>query len=324
MPHSLIAVRVLAWAAMNAPLLRPIAPLAAALALFALPAPAHACSVCGCGDPLVDAASAMPTKGRVRLSLSLTSLTASARSDDDPAMTESLFQLTLEPTLVYSPSERVNVVLSLPIERKAWQLAGGGAPAERLTPMGIGDADLGARYFLWQRSSWGSGSRQNLAVFAGTSLPTGPDDAQLGGVRIDDHAQLGTGSFGPYAGVLYAYHRDPWNLFASVSARVHTTNLYGYHYASALLWAVRGQYRPFDWAAFELGVDGRYNGQDTADGDVQVNTGGLVLDASPGVMLRITGELWLHLRAQIPFATKLNGVQTVGPTFAGFLQYTFG
>ncbi len=295
----------------------------AATVLAVLPAPAHACSVCGCGDPLVDAASSQPVAGRVSLSLSLTTLTASARNDDDPTQTEGLTQTTLQPVVVWSPLSRLNLVLQVPLTRKAWYLTAGDASAERHTGMGLGDVSLGARYFLWQHSDWKAMSRQNLAVFAGTSLPTGPDDTQVAGQRIDDHAQLGTGAFGPYAGLQYAYHRDPWNLFTSVSGRVHTVNRFGYHYASALLWTVRGEYRPVDWAALELGIDGRYNGQDTAGGAAQVNTGGFVLDASPGAMLRVVDKLWFHLRAQIPMATKLNGVQHLGPTLIGFLQYTF-
>ncbi len=296
----------------------------AAVVGLSVPAqPTYACSVCGCGDPLVNAADAMPTKNRIRLSLGAQWLKASAQSDDDPSQTEHLVQETLRPTVVYSPTDNLNLVLQVPLMRKAWSLDGGTQPAESVTALGLGDIKLSGRLFLWQNTDFVARSRQSFGVFAGTSAPTGPNDKTADGERIDDHAQLGTGSFGPYVGLVYAYHRDPWNLYSSVSATYHTTNSYDYQYAPALLWTVRGQWRPLDWLALELGVDGRFNGKDSADGDAQTNTGGLVLAASPGAMARITDSLWLHLRGQLPVYTKLNGVQTVGPVLSAFVQYTF-
>lgn len=287
------------------------------------PSTARACSVCGSGDPLVDVASAEPMAGHLALSLGAEYLTATAASDEDPARTEGLRQLTITPAAVYSPTERINLVLRVPVVRKAWRLTGGGDPEESSTRWGLGDVDLGGRWFLWRHTSWEQQSRQNLAVFAGTTLPTGPDGTEVDGERIDQHAQLGAGAFGPYLGVQYAFHRDPWNLFGSVTGEVHTTNAYDYRYAAALLWSVRGGLRPLDWLAFELGLDGRYNGRDVAEGGPQENTGGLVLAVSPGAMFRVVDTLWVHLRVQIPAITALNGEQSVGPVFQGIVQYTF-
>lgn len=302
-----------------------VATVAAATAAVSTIAPtsARACSVCGCGDPLVDVASSAPLSGQWSLSLRAEYLTASARSDEDPALTEKLAQTTIDASVVYSPTDRINLVLTAPVVGKDWRLRGSPSQAERSHRYGLGDLDFGLRYFVWRRTDLDALSRQNLAVFAGTSLPTGPDATKVNGDRIDQHAQIGTGAFGPYAGVLYAFHKDPWNTFASVSGRIHTTNKYGYRYAPALLWSARGELRPWEFLAFELGVDGRYNGHDTADGERQVNTGGLVVALSPALMARIYDTLWLHLRVQVPVITKLNGVQSVGPTYEGILQYTF-
>src|SRR6185369_4602349 len=165
--------------------------------------------------------------------------------------------------------------------------------------------------------------RQNLALTAGTSLPSGPDDAaDEAGVRIDDHAQLGTGAWGPYVGALYAFHQDPWNVSLDASARYHTANRHGYQYGPALLWSARGQLRLWERVAFGLGVDGRYALQDTLGGEVQTNTGGLVLAATPGVDVNVAGNLWLHAAVQLPFYTALFGAQTVGPVFSASLQYS--
>lgn len=285
-------------------------------------APALACSVCGCGDPLVAAGNSAPQSGALRMSFGWEYLTATSASDTDPAATEHLTQMTFRPEVVYSPLDRLNLVLQVPLVRKDWSLTGGG-DTEAAKPFGLGDVDVGARVFLFQHSDLASQMRQELAISAGSSLPTGSDDVTVDGMRVDDHAQPGTGAFGPYAGLLYAVHRDPWNLTASVSGRVHSTNGYGYHYASALLWSITGLYRAWDPVGFELGVDGRYAGRDRAEGELQANTGGFLLALSPGIRVNATGNLWLDARAQVPVASHLFGVQTVGTTFVVGAQYAF-
>ncbi|HYV49165.1 MAG TPA: hypothetical protein VFA20_30100 [Myxococcaceae bacterium] len=293
-----------------------------AAAVLSVPSTALACSVCGCGDPLVVAGDAMPVSGNFRFALEGEYLSVTAASDEDPAATEGLVQQTIRPVVVVSLLNQLNLVAQVPLTRKAWSLTGG-TTAEEATPLGLGDIDLGARWFLWQSTNMGAGRRQSFALTAGTSLPTGPDDAvDAADVRIDDHAQLGTGAFGPYVGALYAFHQDPWNVSLNASARYHTANGHGYQYAPAALWSARGQIRLWERVAFGVGLDGRYALRDTLDGEVQTNTGGLLLAATPGLDVNIAGELWLHAAVQIPFYTALFGTQTVGPVFSASLQYS--
>ena len=292
--------------------------LAAALGVLVATRLASACSVCGCGDPLVDASDSIPNMAPLRLALDFEVLTASAASDDDPLAEESLTQVTLRPVIVYSPIESLNLVAQIPLVRKDWSLSGDAS--ESATHTGLGDVDLGVRWFFLRTMSLEAMSRQALGVLAGTTLPTGPDDATQDGMRLDDHAQLGTGSFGPYLGLVYAYHRDPWNVFLSGTAQVRTTNSFDYHYGTAVRWSARADYRIVDRFAVELGVDGRYAAKDTAGGEDQVNTGGLLLAAAPGASVNLAGDVWLRGRVQIPFATSLNGDQSVGPTFFASVQ----
>ncbi|HKA89635.1 MAG TPA: hypothetical protein VKE22_18350 [Haliangiales bacterium] len=273
---------------MHGPQLGPsalVGPLCAALALAVVaPSPALACSVCGCGD---------------------------AR--------ESVTQMTLRPVIVYSPIEELNLVLQVPVVLKDWQLASPVA-ATSATRAGLGDIDVGARWFFWRLTSFESQSRQALGLSAGIALPTGPIGASEDGVRLDDHAQVGTGGFAPYVGASYAFHQDPWNLFVSLTGRLRTRNSYGYRYGDALTWSVRADVRVVDPLALELALDGRYAAFDTVDGQDQANTGGLVLAASPGLAVNVAGDVWLHARVQIPFATSLHGDQSVGPIYLAGVQ----
>jgi hypothetical protein len=287
------------------------------------PTVARACSVCGCGDPMVLAGDSMPVSNTLRFALEYEYLTATARSDEQPDRTESLTQMTLRPVVVYSPFSRVNVVLQVPLVRKDWALSPTTTEAsETAVPMGLGDLDLGIRVFLWDSTSIQAQRRQNLALTAGTSFPTGNDDATTAdGERIDQHAQLGTGAWGPYVGALYAFHQDPWNFFLSVTGRFRTTNSFQYKYGDAVLWSAQLRFRVVEPFALQLGVDGRYAGRDRSEGVLQENTGGLVVSAVPGLAWNVSGPIWLLAQVQVPFVTHLFGQQTVGVTATASLQF---
>jgi hypothetical protein len=290
------------------------------VALGLWPAPARACSVCGCGDPLMAAGDANPIAGTFRFAFDYAYLNASAQSDENPLQTESLTQMTFLPLLVYSPTDNLNLVLQIPLLWKSWDLTGGGVPVEAASPFGLGDIEFGLRYFVWKETDLIKLRRQNVALTAGTSIPTGSDDTEVDGERIDQHAQLGTGAWGPYLGALYAFHQDPWNFLATVTGRYRTTNSYGYQYAPALLFSLTARYRIVEPFAVSLGLDGRYAGHDTSDGEIQSNTGGFVLAATPGVNWNVVGDLWLYAQVQIPVVTHLFGVQSVGPVVTVGIQ----
>ena len=294
-----------------------------AAALATTPSVAHACSVCGCGDPLVLAGDSMPVANTVRFALQYEYLTATARSDDEPDRTETLTQMTLRPVVVYSPFSWINLVLQVPLVRKDWALSSTPtAETEPATPTGLGDVDVGVRVFVWDATSIQAMRRQNLALTAGTSFPTGADDATAAdGERIDQHAQLGTGAWGPYVGALYAFHQDPWNFFVSVTGRFRTTNGDQYRFGDAVLWSAQLRYRVVEPFAIQLGVDGRYAGRDRSEGVLQENTGGLVVSAVPGIAWNVGGPIWLLAQVQVPFVTHLFGDQTIGVTATASLQF---
>ena len=300
-------------------------PLAALLALAAIlltaPRPAAACSVCACGDALVAVAEMPGNVGQLRLTLEADVLTMTAASEAGPGLTDALTQYSLRLGVVWSPLDRLNLVLTVPATRKVMQLQGTGVDATTSDESGLGDVDLGVRWFVWESVDFGARTRQSLALMAGTSMPTGPDDATVGGVRVDQHGQVGTGGWGPYAGVFYRLSGAVWSGFASASGRYRTQNSYGYRYGEAIVWSIQAQFQPLSWLVAALGVDGRAAAADEDSGETVPDTGGLVLAAAPGLHFNVAKGAWLVARAQIPFYSRLLGEQTVGPVWTAGVRY---
>src|ERR1700742_1927854 len=130
---------------------------------FCAPQRARACSVCGSDDPLVAVGDSAPNAGALRVALAASVVSATARSDDDPRATEDITRATLVPTLVYSPLSRLNLALSLPILRNRFRESGGDDDVA-VTLTGIGDAEIGLRYFVWQSVDFSARTRQELAL----------------------------------------------------------------------------------------------------------------------------------------------------------------
>jgi hypothetical protein len=283
-------------------------------------AEALACSICASGDPLVAAGDAAPLQRELRTSVEAEWLTSSAAMESMPGMTETVDQSTLRALAVFSPIARLNAVLTVPFVRKSVTDEGGGMERTNQVVTGLGDVELGARWFLADRSDFSSMRHHSVALSAGTSFPTGSDDASEGGVRLDQHSQVGAGAWGPYAGVLYRIEQSSWHAFASVSARWRGENSYGYRYGASLHWSLVAQRDLGSRVAVGLGIDGRDAASDEEDGVAVANTGGLVFAVAPEVHVSVHGPVWLAVRAQIPFATSLHGEQDVGPTVLGGLQ----
>ena len=297
-----------------------LALVAACLVLFYQPA--QACSVCGCGDPMLATSDPAAITGKLRFQADVELLQVNAGTDGMPGYTDELTQWSYRLNGVYRPIDDLAVSATLPMATKTINTVGGGTSTQTSRLTGLGDVELGARYAVWRSVDLGIGRVQEIAVSAGTSFPTGANGAtDATGERVDEHGQLGTGSFGPYAGLHYRFEQVQWEAFASVSGRMHNANSYDYTYGPAVLWSVHGQYRPMTGLALDLGVDGRYAKADTDHGASVDSTGGWVLAASPGVYVKTFGDLWVFARGQVPFWERLFGDQKVKPTVLGGLQY---
>ena len=311
-------------------------PILVASAFFALTPTAGACSICGCGDPLLAASDPAAITGLLRLQLDTEYLRVNAGTDGQPGYTDKLTQWSYRLNAVYRPTSRLSLIATVPILDKTIHTVGGGTDETASHLTGLGDAELGARYALWRSINLGWGRVQELALAGGLMMPTGSSgakttDATGTAIPVDPHGQLGTGGWGPFVGLHYRFEQVNWLGFADISYRMRSTGVYfdgsKYKFGDAALWSLHGQYRPLAKLALDLGIDGRYARIDKATevGDTSSasvdNTGGLVLSAAPGVYFNAAGAFWVFARGQIPFYKNLNGEQDVKPSIAFGLQY---
>ena len=100
-------------------------------------ASAWACSVCGCGDPLLSANDPAAVNGRLRLQIDTEYLSVKSGAPSDK-----LDQYTLRANGVYSPAPGLSFIAQVPFTRKNLNNADGSGS----DLSGLGDVELGARY----------------------------------------------------------------------------------------------------------------------------------------------------------------------------------
>jgi len=303
--------------------------LAAAAALSARPV--QACSVCGCGDPILSASDPAAIAGTLRLQLDFEYLRIDAGTDGVPGSTDQLKQLSYRLNAVYRPIDALTLSATVPVVSKTITAVGVGPSVVASDLAGIGDMEVSARYVPWRSVQVGAMRAQELAMAAGTTIPTGASEAKEAGELIDPHGQLGTGAWGPFAGLHYRYEQGDWTGYAGVSWRHRAESTYfdgsKYKFGDALLWSAHGQVLLARRVALDLGVDGRDARPDravAADGtvtDAVENTGGTVWSLAPGVYLDASAGFWLFARGQIPVVKRLDGEQDVKPSFTVGVQY---
>jgi hypothetical protein len=307
-------------------------PLAIAAVLLVSPLPVLGCSVCGCGDPLLASSDPAAINGTLRLQADTELLRIDAGTDGRPGYTDQLTQWSYRLNAVYRPSAQLSLTATVPWVNKSIRTAGGGTSVAASSLTGVGDVDVAARYAFWTSIDFGERRVLELAVSAGTALPTGAHDAKdPDGNLIDPHGQLGTGGWGPFAGIHFRFEQADWMAVASLSCRLRTEATYfdgsRYKFGDALLWSAHGQYRPVNRLALDLGLDGRDARPDRSvdpDGTVTDrvdNTGGTVLSLAPGAYLKVFGETWIFARGQVPVLQRLLGEQSVKPSFTAGVQY---
>ena len=303
------------------------------LILFLLAGPAAACSICRCGDPTFNAfGTDVYADGKLRLALDwqrydkeqgvTTDHDEEAESRAEglrPAVAhheahgrESAVEDRLTATLSYSFADRANLVARLPFTSHRLTEIGHDGETEE-TARGFADPEVYALVRLWSSNfAGGLGRRAWISGLAGVKTPWGEDHRQEEGIRLDEHLQSGTGSTDPFAGLAGFYLLDERSsLYGSAQHRWTGSNDFGYRYGAqtfANLGYERKLGRVMD-GAFELNYRDADRDRLGDDGDLDPNTGGAMLYATPRLMLDL-GRGWVgRVSVQVPVVDELNGDQ---------------
>jgi hypothetical protein len=281
--------------------------------------------MCRCGDPTFNAMGTdIFSAGAFRIAVDWDRM---EKSQGRPDENEAEVQNGVTATVSYSFGDRVNLVARVPYSFKTITMAGDGM-SDMTKTNGLSDPE----FFAWIRL-WGSdlvsgiGRRAWVSAQVGVKTPWGQDDLTgPDGVRLDQHAQPGTGSTDAFAGLGGFYLVDvSSSLFGSAQYRWTGSNEYGYRYGRIFL-ANFGYERKLGRtvdAVFELNY--RWAGEDTVDssGEKDPDTGGAILYVTPRVLVNLGGGFVARASVLIPTFKNLNGFQTENAIVSAGLTYSF-
>ncbi len=272
--------------------------IAALLAPFPIAAGASACGTCGVGDPtLTIVGFEQPKSQRVR-----TSATVRHRNDrigeaqiDELRLAEQRMELAG----AYSPSDRWTLSLMMPLVHRLVS-AVNLAEADIWAP---GDLEFRARAVIWRDRKFAP--RHLVSLIGGLEFPTSSIERDAEGVPLPLEFQAGTGSWDPIAGASYTMFSDPWSLYVSSSFR-----------QTAL-----GQFQPWRFLAFQLGVEFRIDQPGYIAGVRDPNTGGHITYGTFGLVGLPHDKVLLHFTAAVPMIQRLDGSHVEGLALTAGLVY---
>jgi len=274
------------------------------VALSLAPRQGLACSMCHCGDPVLNlVGSQIFVPGTWHVGFDTDRFAKDQVAEDDPGTrekeVESRFTLSVSRTF----GRRLTVVARLPFAHRSID-----APDGSSSLTGLSDPEVLAHYRIYapQRGSW-------LSLSLGLRSGWGKNDAARDGERLEEHLQPGTGSAGVEPGLSFSRvvgSSDDSSVFGSVAGRFNGRNDVGYHYGNAMLANL----------GFEKKLSGRLNAIVEANfrraakdeptlGGEDPNTGGSVLYLSPRLLVRLDQSLFLRVGVQVPVVKDLYGDQ---------------
>jgi hypothetical protein len=288
--------------------------------------PLLACSVCGCDPSGGTLGLDRPTSGDLRLAVEDRYLQKESGSVDDGSR-EGEREDRLGLRFQYSPPvPRLSFQVEVPFY--AWKAHYGVNGVQDDTYQGLSDLALTGRYEVLH---FGGAIPRHVVALTGTlKAPTG-NKAHLAAVDnglIDEHKQIGTGTWDEMLGVWYSYGDFPTVVYAGVSARINGTNQRGNHYGNALFGTlgVRRSFLEAKRLFFALDAQVRNAGKDTVPTvprSFDPNSGGFVGYATGTAGYSITTSLLVRGTLQVPVVTALNGVQSEHPVGYLALAYDF-
>lgn len=208
----------------------------------------------------------------------------------------------------YGATPRWTLFGILPILRKRLEVT---SPQGRVTrgPTGLGDARLFARYTLWHQNRPGQTIR--VAPLAGLEFPTGRSDDTDRHGRLPQPLQLGSGSWDPFAGLVFTWQTLQWQVDVSPMYQFNT-EAHGFQFGDEARLDIASKHRVwrnerpgrvpgFLYANLETNLI--WQGQDERRGQAAPNSGGVTWFIAPGVQY-ITRRFVLEGALQLPVVQK--------------------
>lgn len=275
-----------------------------------------ACSVCGCDPAALTLGLDRPSTKSLRVAVEDRYLRKeSGTGNDYEGERENRMQLKAQ----FAPAPRL--VASLEIPYYIWKEHTAATGLVDDTAQGLGDVQVALRYELLRAG--GFVPRHVLAIVGALKMPTGANDRTVGGM-IDEHIQLGTGSWDPSLALWYTYGDHPWTWYTGGTVRLNTQNSRGFQYGNVVS-GIAGVRRAFfdDRLFLSLEAQARYAGYDHGADGIDPNSGGFLTYATGGVAVGIGSSLLARLQLQVPVATALHGVQSEHPVAFAGLSWDF-
>ncbi|MGD9728883.1 MAG: transporter [Nitrospiraceae bacterium] len=233
-------------------------------------------------------------------------------SDDPGPMDRNLEVLGGVSVLGFGVTSDLAIFGMLPYLDKELDLTMAGGQRITRSTSGIGDAQLFARYTVFQKDMRGRNFR--VAPFVGLKVPTGDDDDSDVLGRLPQSLQLGSGSWDPFGGVIVTYQTLDYQVDAQLSYKANT-EANGFEFGDEFGFDGSLQYRlwPRELGA---GVPGFLYGvietnllrqaKNEIGGSKDPNSGGTKLFLSPGLQY-VTKRWVLEAIVQLPVVQDLNG-----------------
>ena len=288
--------------------------IALAVASLGLLAPPRvfACSICRCGDPTFNVLGkdGYAAQG-FRLALDWERFD---KDEGDPAEeAESQVEHRYTALVSYGFGERFTAFARLPYSVRNLTATAPGEEPEKTHTSGLSDPEIYGQVRLWaSRVAGGVGRRTSLSLNAGIKASWGKNDIRENGVRLDEHAQSGTGSTDVFGSLALLHILDKESaLFVSSGYRRTGENDFGYRYGSTFSTNVAYEHKlggHLD-GVVELNFRRAQRDRVDADGTLDENTGGSLLYVTPRLLVNLGAGLVLRAAAQIPIARDLNGFQ---------------
>jgi len=274
--------------------------LSVSLTLFA--GRALACSVCGCDPAALTLGLDRPSTNSMRVAVEDRYLTKESGLDSE-------FEGERENRMLvraqFAAAKKFVAQIEVPFF--LWRDHVGTTGAVDDTARGLGDVQVTGRYELLRTG--GFVPRHVLSLVGALKVPTGANNRSIDG-DIDEHIQLGTGSWDPSLGLWYTFGDHPWTWYSGGTVRLNTQNSRGFQYGNVVS-GIAGVRRAFMNERFFLSLeaDARYAGYDHGADGIDPNSGGFLGYATAGAAVAIGADLLARMQVQVPVVADLRGLQ---------------